>query len=419
MKYIIITFIFVTSIFANIATAANLSIVATVDDKAISQSDIDNRLNLVLFSSGITNVSEARKRFSPQLTSALIDELLYKKEANNLRITLSPEEIKAAIANLEEKNKIQPGHLEEFLRKHNVSLKSITDKIEADLLWNKIISTRIAPQIIVTDTEVRERIEAVKQNDIGTGEVNISEIVLNIPTPESEKSVLDTAYKLTNELTSGANFAEMARQFSKSPSASSGGSLGWLDQNQLSPLILENIRSLKIGQVTKPIFLGNGYSILKLNDVRAMVSAEKNETEYGIKHASISLKSQSAKEIDRLKKKIESAAHKINKCDDFEKFSRNIKSDIEPTMNMFLLSSFSKNTANIIKKTSVGNVTPVIKNEHSLDIYMVCEKTEAQPSIATRNKIKNSIFQQKLDVAIRSYIQNLRRNAFIEIRNND
>ena len=92
-KYLNILCTLLLSILAiNCYAASNFSIVAIVDDKAISQSDIDNRLNLITFSSGITNLKEAKEKFTPQLINSLIDESLYKKEAKNLNIKVTDEE---------------------------------------------------------------------------------------------------------------------------------------------------------------------------------------------------------------------------------------------------------------------------------------------------------------------------------------
>ena len=53
-------------------------------------------------------------------------------------------------------------------------------------------------------------------------------------------------------------------QFSDSPSAANGGNLGWINTGKLPSVLETNLKKMKPGQISEPIWLGDGYYILKL-----------------------------------------------------------------------------------------------------------------------------------------------------------
>ena len=61
-------------------------------------------------------------------------------------------------------------------------------------------------------------------------------------------------------------FEESAALFSISESASSNGKIGWVNETQISEIILNGIKDLEIGKFSKPINTSSGKIILQVND---------------------------------------------------------------------------------------------------------------------------------------------------------
>jgi len=85
-------------------------------------------------------------------------------------------------------------------------------------------------------------------------------------TNEAEAS--KKAAMLIQEIDKGADFAQLAMDYSEDPSASTGGDLGFQPEsafNKSDPVLKQAVLSLKAGQVTQPIRDGKGgYIIVKL-----------------------------------------------------------------------------------------------------------------------------------------------------------
>ena len=67
----------------------------------------------------------------------------------------------------------------------------------------------------------------------------------------------------------GVDFAAVARTSSEeAASASQGGEIGWLTEDQIQPEIREKLPKLSLGSISEPICLKDGWHLLKVLDIR-------------------------------------------------------------------------------------------------------------------------------------------------------
>lgn len=105
--------------------------------------------------------------------------------------------------------------------------------------------------------------------------IESSHILLKLePTAEDRQVVHDRADSLYAALQQGADFATLARRFTDhSTSRENGGDLGWLEMEQLQPIVRSRVRDLQPGQCGRPVRTEvegrEGMQILKLLDSRA------------------------------------------------------------------------------------------------------------------------------------------------------
>ena len=73
-------------------------------------------------------------------------------------------------------------------------------------------------------------------------------------------------------------FENTANLYSISDSSKMGGKIGWIQKNNLSEEIINNLVSLDKNSYSKPIQIGNNFLILKINDVRNIsIKIDKNK----------------------------------------------------------------------------------------------------------------------------------------------
>jgi peptidyl-prolyl cis-trans isomerase SurA len=109
--------------------------------------------------------------------------------------------------------------------------------------------------------------------------IKASHILIKLtPSPEDlnrKKALADSLYDL---IKNGADFAELARQYSDDEeSRQSGGELGWYGADDLLPGFKEALSGIDIGQVSEPVMSDFGYHVIKLEDRRDSAPLDPKE----------------------------------------------------------------------------------------------------------------------------------------------
>ena len=81
------------------------------------------------------------------------------------------------------------------------------------------------------------------------------------------KSFDETLKKITLSIKE-IGFENTANVYSISTTSNNGGLIGWVNELQISEPIKKNIVNLEINEISKPIKVGNGYLLIKINNKR-------------------------------------------------------------------------------------------------------------------------------------------------------
>ncbi len=250
------------------------TIAAVVNDDAITQSDVEERLRLVMVSSGMPNSDDIRARLTPQIINMLVDENLMLQEAARLKINVTPNDIEKGFAAIAQQNGIELEKFRAIMKQQNVPKRAMEYQIRAQMAWSQVVQEKIRPEIAVNDLEVDNMLERLRAS-IGKNEYLVGEIFLPIDNPAQEADVGQLAQKLTREMLQGkVPFPRVATQFSQSASAKRGGDMGWVQDGQLAPELEEVLARMNEGDLSEPIRTLSGYYVITLRKKRQI--AEEN-----------------------------------------------------------------------------------------------------------------------------------------------
>jgi peptidyl-prolyl cis-trans isomerase SurA len=269
------TFILIFTIFLSLISAPQsviaaepFSIIAVVNDSAISSSDVDARMRLMLASSGLRNTKENKERMKPQAVNTLIEEELKIQEAANQQVSVSPEEISKGFETLAAQNKFTAEKFAQVLKQQGIPKSTLLSQIKSQIAWTKVIAEVLRPQIDVTEADVNARINRMKEN-IGQTEYLIGEIFLPVNKPSEDGKTKQLATKIIQEMKQQkVPFEVVASQFSKAPGAQQNGGMSWMQKGQLPKDLDEATMSLSKGQISVPLRGLSGYHIMMMRDVR-------------------------------------------------------------------------------------------------------------------------------------------------------
>ena len=145
--------------------------------------------------------------------------------------------------------------------KKTYSILEVKEKIKIDFFWNKLIYNLHNKQIKVDKNKLLNKI---KNSDQYKNQYLLSEIFFNKDKNESLENKVNKIKKSIDDV----GFNNTASLYSISDTSSVGGKIGWINEENLSPKILEELYKIKSGEITEMIKIGNNFLILKIEDIK-------------------------------------------------------------------------------------------------------------------------------------------------------
>jgi peptidyl-prolyl cis-trans isomerase SurA len=260
-------FLLFVSMAARPAASQDLKIAAVVNDDIITVIALLVRTRVANVASHVPDTPENRQRLSSLVLRNLIDEHLKTQAAKAQGITVDEAEVTARLTDLAQQNHLSLDEFKKRLMASGILIDTLADQIRADLAWQMVVRKRFRAAATVNRKDIDDEMAQMKENE-GKPEYLVGEIFLPVYTPSDAAAVEATGNELMSQLQQGANFNELAQQFSQSPTASSGGILGWMRADQLDASMRDAVIAMTKGQITGPIQTSGGYSILTVFDQR-------------------------------------------------------------------------------------------------------------------------------------------------------
>ena len=393
-----------------------LRIAAVVNDEVISIYDLVNRTRLAIMSSGLPDTPETRRRVQPQVLRALIDEKIQAQEAARQNVTATEADMQAAIARIEENNRMPPGGLERLIANSGIERSAVMGQIRANVLWQKLVNRRLRNTLQVGEDEVDEQLARLKAAQ-GTPEYLLAEIFLAVDSPEQDDEVRQAAIGLTEQLRRGTPFPDMARQFSQSASAASGGDIGWVQSGMLEADVEAAIERTPPGQLTDPVRSVGGYYIYAVRQRRIIAAASPNDATVTLVQMLLPFESGGAPaEIDSLKELADTVRESVSGCADLKRVSEELKVPPPTDPQRLRVGDLAPRIRDLVSPLKVGEASPPIQIERGLLLLMVCQREDAPSNMPTREDITENLLRQRLDLLSRRYLRDLRRAAFVDVR---
>lgn len=243
-------------------------IAAVVNSDAITFSDVSDRMNMIIASSGLADTEDIREKLKSQVIGSLIDEQIRLQEARRLNLEIGESEVNNAFSALAKQNKMSFGDFRKVIEERGVPLKTMERQITSQIAWTKVVQQELRPQINISEKDIDDLLARLEKN-IGKTEYLVAEIYLPVEAAKSENEVKQLAQKLAGQLQSGkASFFRVAQQFSKAAGAPQGGDMGWVQEGQLEGPLDEALKGLDKDQVSVPVRSLSGYHILLARDKR-------------------------------------------------------------------------------------------------------------------------------------------------------
>ena len=257
-------FIFILSMAFNNAQSIETKIIHKIQNEIITNIDIKNEFKYLIALNNKLEKLNKEKILIISNESAIREKIKKIEILKNFKeIKIKSEYLNALLKNIY--TRLNLDSLEKFeiyLKNYDLTLYDVKKKITIDALWNELIVQKYSSKITIDRIQLKK--EILKNNNNKSKNFKLSEIIFEI----KNKEEIEKKYKEIIKSVTEIGFENSASIYSFSKSSKSGGDIGWVSEKSLNSKILENIKYLKKGEISKPIILPNGVLLLKIINIK-------------------------------------------------------------------------------------------------------------------------------------------------------
>ena len=256
-------FFFVIFFFSEVNAAKENKIIVKVSDKIVSSYEIENKINTELILRNLEINQENINNFKNLALQELIKLRLKEIEILKYRsIGFENTNINRQL------NSIASGNVENFKLKfnaNNLDYNIFVRELKIQTAWQQLIFQLYKDKVKIDENEIVKLANKFK-NQQKIREFDLSELVVSFKNKNEIKKKIDVVKKSINEI----GFEKSVNILSESSTASSNGSLGFINENAFSKDIFENITLLKEEDISEPIIQNDKILFLKINKIKIL-----------------------------------------------------------------------------------------------------------------------------------------------------
>lgn len=252
-------------------------VTAIVNKEVITWSDVYREMEFSATDEIKAMKDDDRRRFFKEnetsFLESLIDLRLQIQEAAKDGITATEADVALAMKNIKDKYAMSDEVFIETIRKDGFTLDTYKKKLNEQITVGRVVDQEVRSKVLVTESEIDSYLAGHKDAAKDNEGFDISHIFLK--KTGDDKQLEQKAKDIYKRLKAGESFAELARHYSDDPSARSGGELGFVRRSDMSKEFLNICLSIKPGDISEPLWKGDGMNIIRVNEARIFKSEKE------------------------------------------------------------------------------------------------------------------------------------------------
>jgi peptidyl-prolyl cis-trans isomerase SurA len=400
-------------------------VVAVVNDEAITQYDLDDAKRIVLQQLKQQNVqAPAQDVLDKQVLERMMTERSLLQFAKENGVRVDDTQIERAILRIAQENKLSAEDFRKALAKENIDYPRYREDVRRELTVQRLREREVDSKITVSDAEVEQYLATLKSQNAGEAEYKLAHILVMVPDQASAEQIdakKRRAEDALRALKSGADFAQVAAGFSDASDALSGGNLGWRSGARLPTVFSDEVRAMKVGQISAITRSAAGFHIVKLLDKRSRneptVVEQTHARHILVRVNEIVSESDAKAKIDRLKDRIDSGAK-------FEELAKLNSEDTTSAKGGDLGWVNPGDTVpefdEAMKKLEPNRVSAPVRTPFGWHLIEVLERRQQDiTGDRARSEAQVAIRQRKAEEAFQDWVRQIRDRAYVEVRLDD
>jgi len=206
-----------------------------------------------------------------EVLERLIEQKLLSDMVRRLELTVTDEEVDAAISSIAAETGITVGQLLRSVTAHGMTAIEYRDKLKEEIERSKVVNGMVRSKVNVSDEEVRALFyERFSNQATGGEEVHLRHILVasgEHVLRDRETACSIAAFGKERILAGSISFPALAREISD-VNGQRGGEMGWIHSNDIAAWMATTVRGLEPGSVSDVVEMPFGCNLLELVDRR-------------------------------------------------------------------------------------------------------------------------------------------------------
>jgi peptidyl-prolyl cis-trans isomerase SurA len=391
-------------------------IVAIVNGDVITFHDLEKRMLLTLFSTGGEVSGELRPKISREVLKEMIQEKLKWQCAKKYAPKggwVTDKAIESTFSDIAKRNNLNHDDFCNLLKSKNVDKNELLQQIRINFSWIGYINARFGKLINISESEINRTLAEIKEKH-NLESYYVHRMFFPVSDPKHEQKVLAHVNNLKQMLLRGANFGNLARQFSKSPDANKGGEIGWVFHGQLSPE--ENLELSKM-QVGSHAVVRNsrGYVILFLHDRKEAGLKVFTTVKFLQIVIPFGASNPDSEQLNQIKKYLNDMKKNSRNCHEFIKNAKDsgLCGISDPVI--LTLEEMQPQFRSMLSSLQTGDIgSPITTPNGIIVVCLLDRKTQKIPE-PTANDVKLQKINERLSIFADREIQDLKKKSEIQV----
>ena len=347
-----------------------------------------------------------------QVKERLIIEELQLQMAQRAGIRIGDGELNQSFIDIAESNGLTLEEFIESLESQGAPYEELRKQVRKEMIIQRVQRGKVGGSVNITEQELDGFLAtegAVKEL---SPELFIRQILVSDQIQANE---------LITKIKAGESFSSLAKTYSNSSNASSGGEMGWRNLIDLPTLFSNALKGKKKGYITPPLKGGSGFYILKLEDKKG--DLVRFEDQWHVRH--ILMMTTKLRDEEFTQAELKEVRNRAIAGEDFSLLAKEFSEDPGSSsrggdLNWLSLGKTAPAFEKMMIESDIGEISPIFKSSFGFHFLEVLDKrTEDLTEELIKDRAYGILFSRKYDEELENSLRTMRAEAFIEFKELD
>ena len=360
--------------------------------------------------------------FEEQVLERLIMEEVQLQRADRMGLEIPDQMVNDAIERIAVANDTTLEELPEKLAAENVDYAEFREDMRKQITLDQLRRIDVGQRIQVSPREIEACIADLEDNVVVNSDWNLSHILLQLPEAPSAADIEATsalANSIYEQLQEGTDFRELAVRHSNGSTALEGGALGWFEGENVPTLFIDILPGMTAGDFSRPFRNSSSFHIVRVEDVRSDI--ERSE-EKQVKARHILITPNELIDDATAQQQLNEAVERIDNGEDFGEVAKLMSDDtgsapLGGDLGWAGPEVFVPEFQAEIDKLEIGGRSQPFRSRYGWHVVEVLDRRvyDNTEEVKQQNCV-GRIRASKLDEETQLWLRRLRDEAFVDIR---